>query len=346
MKVLVLNNMTPFVWGDSDEFAATLTAKLSEVGGVTAELVRLPFILDPPEKVIDFVLSSLVMRLDYAERVIAFRFPSYLVQHTHKTLWLSHQHRQAYDLSGRESANFSEGGFSKKIRECIVAADNTCFDSCQHIFVNSRTTQSRLKNNNGFSSEFLMPPLSSSADFQCEGYGDYIFAGGRVSLVNRQHLLVEAMISAPKGCKLIVSGPVDTPSDGMRLENLIREHRLHDRVTLDLGFISPKRLASYVNGALACAYLPIDEDWVGHVTMEAFYASKAVITCVDSGGVLDLVVDGQTGIVAESNVHSISIALARMASDRATAKSMGDNASEAIKAISPNWNRTIDRLLA
>lgn len=80
--------------------------------------------------------------------------------------------------------------------------------------------------------------------------------------------------------------------------------------------------------------------------MEASHAVKAVITCSDSEGVLDLVTDGRTGIVAEPNSESLSRALSKMTSDCAEAKMMGSNAKDAIEQISPNWNTTIDRLLS
>ena len=346
MKVLVLNNMAAFVRGGAEELAETLTAKLNETPGVISELVRIPFSWDPPEKILDSIISSLATRLDNVDRVIALKFPAYLVPHPHKTLWLLHQYRQAYDLWGTNLTNLSGDQRSLEIRDYIKSADNACFASCRRIFVNSRVTQARLEKYNGFSSNILLPPLKAAEDFQCKKYGDYIFAGGRINLMKRQHLLVEAMSRFPAGCKLIIAGPPDCPADGERLESLVAQHRLQDRVVLDLGWIARERLASYVNSALACAYLPVDEESVGYVTMEAFYASKAVITCVDSGGILDLVSDNQTGIVADPNHEALSVAMGRLASDRTLAERMGANARDAIERMSPVWKTTIEQLLA
>lgn len=346
MKVLVLNNMAAFVRGGAEELAETLTAKLNETPGVLSELVRLPFAWDSPERILDGIMSSLATRLDNVDRVIALKFPAYLVPHPHKTLWLLHQYRQAYDLWGTNLTNLSGDQRSIEIRNYITSADNACFASCKRIFVNSRVTQSRLDRHNGFPSDILLPPLKAAEDFKCKGYGDYIFAGGRINLMKRQHLLVEAMSRVPTGCKLIIAGPPDSPADGERLKSLVAQHRLQDRVVLDLGWITRERLASYVNGALACAYLPVDEESVGYVTMEAFYASKSVITGVDSGGILDLVVNHQTGFVVEPNREALSVAISQLASDRAQADRMGANARDAIERMSPDWKTTIDRLLA
>ena len=57
-------------------------------------------------------------------------------------------------------------------------------------------------------------------------------------------------------------------------KRLVERYDLNDRVQLDLGFLSRERIAKYVNEALACAYLPVDEDSVGYVTMEAFVVGK------------------------------------------------------------------------
>ena len=45
-------------------------------------------------------------------------------------------------------------------------------------------------------------------------------------------------------------------------------------------------------------YPPFDEDF-GYVTLEAFLARKPVITCTDSGGPTEFVVDGVNGCVCE-----------------------------------------------
>ena len=310
-----------------------------------SELVRLPFSWDPPEKILDSIISSLATRLDNVDRVIALKFPAYLVPHPHKTLWLVHQYRQAYDLWGTNLTNVSGDQRSEEIKDLINSADNACFASCKGIFVISRVTQARLNNYNGVSSSILLPPLKASDDFKCEGYGNYIFAGGRINLMKRQHLLIEAMIHVPNGCKLVVAGPPDSPEDGERLEKLVAQHRLQDRVVLDLGWITRERLALYVNGALACACVSVNEE-LGYVAMEAFYASKAVITCVDSGGILDLVSNHQTGIVAEPSLEALSAAMGQLALDRTVAERMGANARDAIERMSPDWKTTIGRLLA
>ena len=42
------------------------------------------------------------------DRVIATRFPSYLIKHPNKVVWLVHQLRQVYDLLGTRHSDFAE----------------------------------------------------------------------------------------------------------------------------------------------------------------------------------------------------------------------------------------------
>ncbi len=65
-------------------------------------------------------------------------------------------------------------------------------------------------------------------------------------------------------------------------------------------------------GALAVVYPPFDEDF-GYVTLEAFLARKPVITCTDSGGPNEFVVDGVNGFVCAPNPEALAAAIDQLA---------------------------------
>ena len=44
----------------------------------------------------------------YCDRVIALKFPAYLVPHRQKVLWILHQYRQAYDLWDAGKSNIPD----------------------------------------------------------------------------------------------------------------------------------------------------------------------------------------------------------------------------------------------
>jgi len=274
------------------------------------------------------------------------KFPAYLIPHDTKVLWLLHQYRQAYDLRDRGESNIPETPAGERIGELIRRADAAVFSECRKIFTLSKTTQERLKRYNGVEASVLIQPLNHPELFTDCGDGGYLFSGGRINAGKRQHLLVEAMAATKSGAKLIVAGPPDTPEDANRLQETVKRFKLEDRVTLDLGYHPLAKIADYVNHARACAYLPVDEDSVAYVTMEAASASKPVITLTDSGGVLQLVVSGETGCVASPDAKSIAEAIDLLCSDTARCAQMGRAARRLWDSFDVTWPNTIEKLLS
>ncbi len=345
MKVLVINNAAPFIRGGAEELADHLVRRLNAVRGVESELLRIPFTWDPAERLIEEILIHQNLRLVNVDRVIALKWPAYLIPHENKTLWILHQFRQAYDLykEGSTHIGFDEAGAG--IVGAIRKSDDLCFAACRSLYVNSPVTQKRLKSFNDVDAEILYPPLNDPELFEARGFGDYVFAGGRVGPSKRQHLLVEAMARAPAGLRLIVAGPPETPAYAQELERLVERLGLKDRVELRFGFRPRAEIAALANEALACAYLPVDEDSLGYVTMEAFAASKAVVTVSDSGGLLEIVIDGETGRVVPPEVEALSAALADLWSRRAETERMGRAAQALLAARNLTWDDTVRRLL-
>ena len=345
MKVLVVNNAAPFIRGGAEELADNLVRQLNKTPGVESELLRLPFKWEPSERLIDEIILHRALRTYNADRVIALKFPAYLVPHHHKTLWLLHQFRQAYDL-GDVGQGLGDEGRDGVIKQAIRTADEQCFAQCRAIYVNSPTTQERIARYNGVQSQVLYPPLNDESLFQGGPDGDYIFSGGRVGPGKRQHMLIEAMAHLPKfSARLVVAGPPDSEDYAKGLRRLVRDLELEDRVELNFGFHPREKIADWVNGSRACAYLPYDEDSLGYVTMEAFAAGKAVLTTTDSGGLLELVSE-DTGAIAEPNPTSIADGLDRLASNAARAAKRGRAAKLAWKDRGLTWQKTIETLLS
>lgn len=345
MKVLVVNSLAPFLHGGAEELANNLVQNLNRYGA-EAELLRIPFSWDPAERLLEEMLICRQFQLWNVDRVIALRFPAYLVPFQRKTLWILHQFRQAYDLYDAGQSHLASDARGTVIREAIRTADNNCFAEARHLFTNSPVTAERLKRYNGFDSVVLRPPLNDPELFAGDNPGNYIFAGGRINSGKRQHLLVEAMSRVKSSVNLVIAGPPDQPGDAATLRELVARHNLGDRVTLDLGLLSRHKIAGYVNGALACAYLPFDEDSFGYVTMEACQAGKPMITSSDSGGVLDLILHEDTGMVCEPDAGSLAEAIDRLAHDRNLSRRLGDNARNRWLSLNLTWERTVERLLS
>jgi glycosyltransferase involved in cell wall biosynthesis len=342
--VLIVNNMAPFVWGGAEELASHLRRELARAGH-DADLLRIPFQWEPAARIPSQMLLARALAIESADRVIALKFPAYLVRHPHKTIWLLHQYRQAYDMYGTEHSNLrpEEGG--DRIRRLIAAADGEAFGESRRIFTNSEVTRRRLGRYNGVDGEVLLPPLNDPDLFGGGPSEGYVFVGGRVNLMKRQHLIVEALTRAPD-VRAVIAGPPDTPDDADRLRKLVEANRLQDRVRLELRFLPRSELAALVNHALAVAYLPYDEDSLGYVAMEGAAAAKALITTTDSGGVRTLVVAGQTGWVAEPTPDAIADALRDAVRQPRRTADMGRAARDVWTTLDLTWPATIGKLIA
>jgi len=344
MKVLVVNNAAPFIRGGAEELANNLVRQLNAVPGVEGELLRVPFRWDPAERLIDEILLNRNLRLYNVDRVIGLKFPAYLIPHSNKVLWLLHQFRQAYDL-GDAGQGLADEGREGIIKAAIRRADDALFASCRSIFVNSPTTQARLRRYNAVGSQVLYPPLNDPELFRGDEVGDYIFAGGRVAPGKRQHLLIEAMGTLKAPGRLIIAGPPESDAYAQDLRHRVQRLGLEQRVELNFGFHPRARIAQWVNGARACAYLPFDEDSLGYVTMEAFAAGKAVVTTTDSGGLLELVTE-QTGLVSAPDPEALAASLGALWEDVGRAARLGRSAQAAWAAREISWPATIEQLLS
>lgn len=344
MKVLIVNNMAPFTWGGAEELAVHLERNLI-IAGHDAEVLRIPFQWEPAQGIPAQMLMVRAFELWNVDRVIALKFPAYLIRHPHKTLWLLHQYRQAYDLFDAGQSNIARDATGDALRTLIRTADNESFAEAQRIFTNSDVTRQRLKHYNGFDAEVLLPPINDAELFTGGNAQGYVFAGGRVNGMKRQHLLVEAVARMKAPVRLVVAGPPDTPADAQRLQRLVEQHGLQDRVHLDLRFLKRSELARYVNEATACAYLPYDEDSLGYVAMEAATAGKPILTTTDSGGILGLVHHRETGWVSEPTPESLAEALEKACSGAANVSTMGMAARKLWADMKISWPVTIERLL-
>jgi glycosyltransferase involved in cell wall biosynthesis len=207
-------------------------------------------------------------------------------------------------------------------------------------------TRRRLNKYNGFDAKVLLPPLNDPHLFTGGSAQGYVFAGGRVNGMKRQHLLVEALAKAPLNVKLVIAGPPDTPQDADKLVQTVEALELQDRVHLDLRFLARQEYADYMNAATAVAYLPFDEDSLGYVAMEAATAGKPIITTSDSGGVLGLVDHARTGWVSAPIAAGLADALAAAIRDEKTSAEMGQAARDLWMGMGITWEQTIKALLA
>src|SRR5215510_7826240 len=321
-RIVVADAQVPFVQGGAELHVRALVDVLRR-RGYDADIVALPFRAQPKEELLAQAAAWRLLDLSSAnaqpiDLLIATRFPTYFARHPRKVAWVIHQHRAVYELCGTEFSDFQHTERNVGLRKRLFELDARMLAECRHVFANSRNTARRLQTFNGVPAEGLYhPPLM--ADRLLGGpYGDYVLVVGRLELVKRVDLAVRAMAHTPRAISIVLAGE---GSERAAIELTAVECGVHDRVTIS-GHIGGDELVSLYAGALAVIYAPFDEDY-GYVTLEAFLSSKPVVTCSDSGGTLEFVVDGENGFICAPEPESIGAALTTLVADRTLAPRLG-----------------------
>src|SRR5688572_31994330 len=92
--------------------------------------------------------------------------------------------------------------------------------------------------------------------------------------------------------------------------------------------------------AIAVIYPPTDEDY-GYVTLEAMLSSKPVITCADSGGPLEFVVNEKTGLITEPSAKALASALDMIWDDREQARLWGEAGRTHYESFDITWDNVV-----
>ena len=340
--ILVCEAQVPFVRGGAEVHVRELVRELL-ARGYDAELVSVPFKWYPKEEILPHAAAWRLLDLSESngrpiDLVIASKFPSYFVRHPAKVAWLIHQYRAAYELCGTPYSDFAHTELDVGLRDTLIRLDGEMLGECRRVFTNARNTAARLAKFNALPAEALYHPPRLAPRLTAGPYGDYVLSVGRIESVKRVDVIVEAMRTVDPGVRLLIAG------DGTQrphVERLAAEAGVAGRVSF-LGAVGDDALIELYRDALAVVYPPYDEDF-GYVTLEAFLARKPVITCTDSGGPNEFVVQGENGFVCEPSPAAIAAAVNALAADRARAAAMGDAGFDIARRIT--WDGVIEKLV-
>jgi glycosyltransferase involved in cell wall biosynthesis len=212
------------------------------------------------------------------------------------------------------------------------------------VFANSRNVAQRLKTFCNIDSTPLYHPPPEAEKFYSSNAEDYIFFPSRLCIPKRQALVLEALAHTRNPVRVCFAGTADQSSYTDKLESLGRKLRVHERVEW-LGPVSSDEKRERYAHALAVVYPPVDEDY-GYVTLEGMLAAKAVVTCTDSGGPLEFVVDGQTGFVAAPTPEALAAAFDRLWENRDLAVRFGEAGRLRYQSLDLSWKTVVNKLLS
>lgn len=311
MKIVIASTIVPFIEGGGTFIVDWLDAKLKEYGH-QSEILKIPFYSYYPRMLEQMLALRMLDLTDRCDRLITIRTPSYLIRHPDKYLWFIHHHRQAYDLWGTKYQDIPSTPEGLAFKNSMVKSDNLAFQEAKKIYTNSKIVSTRLRQYNNIKSEVVYPPLLNPDDYYCKDYGNYILYVSRIAHHKRQQLAVEAMRYVKSDAKLIIAGSPDSPGDINSINKLLSAPGINGKVKLINRWITKKEKINLFASSLATIYIPFNEDSYGYPSLESFQSKKAVITCSDSGGTLELIKDGINGFVAEPNPKSIAESIDRL----------------------------------
>jgi glycosyltransferase involved in cell wall biosynthesis len=336
MRIAVCAPQVPFVRGGAELMAEDLVTAL-RARGHEVELVTVPFKWYPGTRVLDQAFLWRLVDLTESDgraidRVIATKFPAYCVRHPNKVAWVLHQFRQAYDYDRTELGQFSESPEDRATRRAIERLDAVALGEARRVFATSRNVADRLARFNGIHAEVLPHPPQALPYRSGDSEG-YVLSVGRLDRAKRNDLLVEAA-KRDGSLRIVIAG--EGP-DRERLEQLASG--LNGQVEFT-GRVDDERLADLYARSLAVYYAPVDEDF-GMVPYEAFLSGKPVVTTTDAGGPLEIVRNGETGVVVAPDAAELARAFTSL--DPATASRFGAAGKALAERVT--WDACVDALL-
>lgn len=341
-KIVVCHSQVPFVHGGAEMHVENLTRNLRE-RGFQVDLVSIPFKWYPQQTLLDsyFLWRSADLSESNGEKVdlvIPLKVPSFMVQHPNKVTWVMHQFRQAYDMKD----NLQAGGLGTQpggdaLIEKITWLDRIGIGESRMIFANSRNVAARLKQYNDISATPLYHPPALAGRYESGEFGNYILSVGRLDKSKRIDLLIRALPYCDKHIRVKIAGRGQEMDS---LKALAARLKVSDRVDF-LGFVPDEDVIHLYAGALGICYPPVDEDY-GYVTLEAFLSKKPILTCRDSGGVLEFAREGENAYIVDYNAQQMGACFQKLYQNKKRAAKMGLAGFNLVKDIS--WDHVIDEL--
>jgi glycosyltransferase involved in cell wall biosynthesis len=368
----------PFTMGGMEYLLRGLENNISELSNHKVELIKLPTKEDNFWNIIDSYKQFYNLNLDHFDMVISTKYPAWMVRHRNHICYMAHRLRGLYDtyhftklpfdvdrknaeinkvLDYLDSSNTSIDRLlelletlrkvkknipdyyfalpSPFLRKIIHFLDDQGLKKIKKFYSISQTVKNRKEYFPENSEvEVLYPP--SFLKNLSNGKYEYLFTISRLDSAKRVQLIVEAMKYVKDDIKLKIAGTGP-------MEKELKKIAGNDKRIEFLGFISDREAEKYYSNSKGVLYIPYEEDY-GLVTIEAMMCEKPVITCSDSGGALEFVVDGKTGFISNPNAKEIGKKISQLSSmNNDELNVMGKNCFEKVKKIT--WKNVVENLL-
>ena len=250
MNVAIATVHSPFVSGGAEYLAQGLLNAL-RLSGYCVDIITAPFHFGPAKKITQSIRYWEKQNFTYfdstkVDLVICLKFPTYLLNHDNKVLWLLHQHRSVYDLWDLNEKNGHKFNWKDKVNRFeIRRKDNKNIKEIGRRFTISGNVSKRLmKYNQIDSSPLYHPPFFKPSP---GSYEPFIFCPSRLEPLKRQSLLLDALSLSKSSIKVVFAG---TGSQLEYLKEKAIQLDLNQRVVW-LGKISDELMLNHYTNCLA-----------------------------------------------------------------------------------------------
>lgn len=345
MKVIIATSQEPFATSDVFLQAQELADALRR-SGHQVELLTIPFQPKPAERVASQMLACRLLETVNAtesdDLLIGLNFPAYFLPHPRKVLWIGSLSSSAYELWNHPLGSLNDSPQGAQVREMILQADRNLLTEAQAAFTVSAAVAAQLATQFDVTLPPLYHPPPAAGQLRGGKAGNYFFVPDRFSYQNRQRLVIEALALTREPVAVRFAGAINDPKLERELKALVAATQLERRVQW-LGAIPWDEMREQYARALAVISPPFQADY-GYVTLEAMFSSKPVVTCTDSGGPLDFVQPGATGLVAEPTAPSLAHALDEIWADRSRARRWGAAGRAHLARFDLSWENVVRQL--
>ncbi|WP_163294281.1 glycosyltransferase [Desulfovibrio sp. JC022] len=216
--------------------------------------------------------------------------------------------RFAYDLYSHYFENIPRAARSifKMLVAYVRKNYERAFSEMDLVIANSQNVRSRIQKYLNADAIVINPPVDTSA-FKWLGQQDYYLSTARLEKYKRVDLIVTAFKKMPDKKLIVTSG-------GSELKNLQKLAGNAPNISFT-DWIDHEELIRLMGNAIATIYMPKDEDF-GMSPVESMAAGKPVIG-VNEGGVMETVMDGETGIFVKTEVRDIVRGVGKLSPQKA-----------------------------
>ena len=167
-----------------------------------------------------------------------------------------------------------------------------------------------------------------------------VLSVGSLTRLKGFDFLVESMAQYPVKDRptLLIASNFEDPLERTYIDQLARERNVNLSI---VGSVSDDDLLRLYNEALVVAYAPVREPF-GLVPLEAMACGTPVVA-VAEGGIPESVVDGETGLLTDRDPTRFAAALARVVTDQALARRLGERGRGHV-ATQWTWDRATARV--